>query len=148
MSTRKIHTLSSLSYNISHAVSSTITSRNITQHRKQNVFSSRIESYWYFVGSFGSFWLVLAGFGWIWVVPCFSNYVLPNCWKRGWSGVWWLICLFLTLHQGRLLRERYKRGFHCHNQRFSTLGRYQVLSVFAAISILASSWRCEKHSRN
>ena len=34
-----------------------LTSRNITQHRKQNVFSS-------FVGSFGSFWLVLAAFDW------------------------------------------------------------------------------------
>ena len=39
---------------------------------KQNVFSGRIESHWYFVGSFGSFWLVLlvvsGGFRWFWLV--------------------------------------------------------------------------------
>ena len=34
---------------------------NITQHCKQNVFSS-------FVGSFGSFWLLLAAFSWFWLV--------------------------------------------------------------------------------
>ena len=72
MSTRKIHTWSTLSNKICHAVSSTVTSRNITQHREQNVFSGCIESYWYFVGSFGWFWLVLlvvlAGFGWFWLV--------------------------------------------------------------------------------
>ena len=52
MSTRKIHTWSTLSYSICHAVSSTITSRNITQHRKQNVFFRFC----------GKFWVVLAGF--------------------------------------------------------------------------------------
>ena len=65
MSTRKIHTWSTLSCSICHAVSSTITSRNITQHRKQNVFSS-------FERSFGSFWLVLlvvlGGFSCFWLV--------------------------------------------------------------------------------
>ena len=65
MSMRKIHTWPTLSYSICHAVSSTITSCNIMQHRKQNVFSS-------FVGSFGSFWLVLlvvlGGFSCFWLV--------------------------------------------------------------------------------
>ncbi len=46
-------------HSICHAVSSTITSRNITQHRKQNVFSG-------FVGSFGSFLAgFVGGFGWL-----------------------------------------------------------------------------------
>ena len=88
MSTRKIHTSSILSYSICHAVSSTITSRNITQHRKQNVFSS-------FVGSFGSFWLVLlvvlGGFSCFWLVWLVTTNVLHKhslCkWKlRQWKS--------------------------------------------------------------
>ena len=65
MSTRKIHTWSG------HAVSSTITSRNITQHRKHKRFFqvvlNRIGILWEVLGRFGWFcwwfWVVLAGFG-------------------------------------------------------------------------------------
>ena len=68
-----------------HAVSSTITTRNITQHRKQNVFSS-------FLRSFGSFWLVLlvvlGGFSCFWLVTTNVLHKHSLCkWKlRRWKS--------------------------------------------------------------
>ena len=65
MSTRKIHTWSTLSYRICHVVSSTITSRNTVNKTFFSSFERSFGSFWLVLlvvlGGFSCFWLVLAG---------------------------------------------------------------------------------------